>query len=435
MSAQGCESATRLAVTATVNALPAAPTNASENSVCGSGEVAFKADAADGCTVKWYDAATGGNLVSEDNPYTENLSATKTYYAASVSAKGCESATRTAVTGTVNTLPNTPTDATATPAVIGPDGSSALSATVGNGEEVVWYAGSCDGTPVTSPVSPTQTTTYYAKAKNSTTDCLSESCAQVTVVYDDSAPVLEDVSVTDSETGGAPDYNFLKGIVSIEANATDDVAIDKVEYQIDSKTPIAMTLDEQSGKYVASFELDADWENGEHSITIIATDTAGNEAQETVDFTVNINEVSGYVACQEAEADFEREVTFVLNGTDSRTVSLEFETGRATYSFTDVDEITSISAKTQWNLRTKMYPTSDNGQFVANFTGAYELRGGDLAIPGKPMGDNVVNALDYAVLRTSWGYGSAGDITGDGFTDNNDYLVMFWNWYAVGDAP
>lgn len=111
--------------------------------------------------------------------------------------------------------------------------------------------------------------------------------------------------------------------------------------------------------------------------------------------------------------------------------------GTGVYVFTDVpDVITSISAKTNWNLRKRISfstPASD-GQYVASFTSSYQLPGGDLATPGSPNGDNVVNALDYAVLRGAWGPGSAGDISGDGSTNNTDYLILKGNWYQRGDV-
>ncbi len=38
-------------------------------------------------------------------------------------------------------------------------------------------------------------------------------------------------------------------------------------------------------------------------------------------------------------------------------------------------------------------------------------------------------------LRCAWGNDVAGDISGDGYTDNADYLIMKANWYGRGDAP
>ncbi|MCX6376740.1 MAG: lectin like domain-containing protein, partial [Armatimonadetes bacterium] len=76
------------------------------------------------------------------------------------------------------TVPYPPTNPYANPSTICVGGSSTLSATPGaGGDTIAWYSGICGGTPVTSPVSPTSTTTYYAKTQNSTTGCMSLTCA------------------------------------------------------------------------------------------------------------------------------------------------------------------------------------------------------------------------------------------------------------------
>ena len=82
------------------------------------------------------------------------------------------------------TPPAVPTGVSATPATIHPGVSSTLSAAAGPGEVVEWFSGSCGGTAVPggqSPtVSPTTTTTYYARAKNTTSEYVS-ACVPVTV--------------------------------------------------------------------------------------------------------------------------------------------------------------------------------------------------------------------------------------------------------------
>lgn len=378
----------------------------------------------------------GATGASYDPP--AGLTNTTTYNVFVTPSCGVAAFTATPITATVNSLPNTPTNPTATPSTIGPGRSSALSATVGNGEEVVWYSESCGGAIATSPVSPTRTTTYYAKARNITTGCLSAQCAEVTVTYipDDQAPVLANVLVTCSEVGGAPTYNFLKGVVTVEAEATDDSGVDIVEFYIDnSETTVSMSLDQNTGKYVGVCTIDEDWTNGQHSITVVATDVYGNDSNETRSFSVNKNEVSGLVGIEDSFVVMTRSVTFVLNGAITKTVPLKFINGKAYYSFTDVAEITSISAKTAWHLRSRRDVAMIKGQAEVDFLGPKVLRGGDLATPGSPAGDNSVNALDYAVLRNNWGYGTAGDINGDGFTDNNDYLILMKYLYTKGDLP
>jgi len=86
----------------TVN--PAAPTAAVAQAVCGSGIVNdLVATAPVGSTVRWYDAATAGTLLSG----TTALVSGKTYYAESWSGV-VASSTRTAVLVTINTIPAQP---------------------------------------------------------------------------------------------------------------------------------------------------------------------------------------------------------------------------------------------------------------------------------------------------------------------------------------
>ncbi|MGC9330813.1 MAG: GEVED domain-containing protein [Bacteroidales bacterium] len=80
--------------------------------------------------------------------------------------------------------PDAPTDLTKSEDMICSGESVTLGATVSSGV-LEWYTGSCSGTLVSSPVSPTETTTYYAKAYDSGTGCYS-ACSEITVnVMDD----------------------------------------------------------------------------------------------------------------------------------------------------------------------------------------------------------------------------------------------------------
>jgi hypothetical protein len=105
----GCTASAAHAAAVTVNALPAAPTDASANSRCGSGTVTFSATPATNCTIDWYTASDGGATVSGGYGMTSispSLTATTTYHAQSRhNTMGCVSTTRTSVTGTVNPIP------------------------------------------------------------------------------------------------------------------------------------------------------------------------------------------------------------------------------------------------------------------------------------------------------------------------------------------
>lgn len=97
----GCVSAGRTAVTVTVNPTPAAPV-VNGASICGE-ESASLSVSSTGETYRWYNAASGGDLLTTGSFYTTpQLNATTSYYISATSAAGCTSARTTA---TVNVTP------------------------------------------------------------------------------------------------------------------------------------------------------------------------------------------------------------------------------------------------------------------------------------------------------------------------------------------
>ncbi|NEM98054.1 Ig-like domain-containing protein [Pontibacter burrus] len=105
--AENCPSNLSTPVTVRINALPDAPSTTSE-ARCGSGTITLTASGApSGGSYRWYTASSGGSAISgqTDGTYSPSLSANTTFYVSTVSAEGCESATRTPVTATINTIP------------------------------------------------------------------------------------------------------------------------------------------------------------------------------------------------------------------------------------------------------------------------------------------------------------------------------------------
>ncbi len=93
-----------------------------------------------GHTLRWYDAATGGNIVA--NPI-RNTPGTVTYYAASINdLTGCESSTRTAVTLTITAVPAASITATGPTSFC--DGSAVL-LVANSGASYNWSNGSTTG--------------------------------------------------------------------------------------------------------------------------------------------------------------------------------------------------------------------------------------------------------------------------------------------------
>lgn len=152
----------RTSVTVTVIPTPAAPT-VMHPSICSGSSVTLTATAPGG-DYKWFDAAIGGNILSQTANYnTPVLTATTIYYV-ETTVNGCTSE-RTAVTVTVYPLPAAPT---ASGGTICSGNALTLSATAPGGV-YRWYNASVQGTLLDSDASFTTpvltvTTTYYVEA-------------------------------------------------------------------------------------------------------------------------------------------------------------------------------------------------------------------------------------------------------------------------------
>ena len=178
----GCRSAAGRKVTVTVNASPAAPA-ANGASRCGTGTVVLTTTAPAGGTVAWYNVATGGSSLSTATSYTTaSLSASTNYYVQSrITSTGCVSKTRTLVAATINAAPSAPVGIAN--ARCG-SGSITVSATPGTNQTIDWYSASTGGNLLQAASSSitrtiTTTTSYYALAKNITTNCVSSSRTRV----------------------------------------------------------------------------------------------------------------------------------------------------------------------------------------------------------------------------------------------------------------
>jgi gliding motility-associated-like protein len=90
VSAGGCESP-RTAITATVSAVPAAPTVANVTYCINGTATALTATAATGNSLVWYTAATGGTGSSTAPTPTTSVGGVTTYYVSQVNSTGCES--------------------------------------------------------------------------------------------------------------------------------------------------------------------------------------------------------------------------------------------------------------------------------------------------------------------------------------------------------
>ena len=154
-----CES-DRVSMTVQPAEVPAAPTSAGNNR-CGAGEITLTATVGDGLACRWYASNTSTEVISNDNPYSPNISATTTYYVEAINTNTqCVSATRTPVQAVVNALPATPT--TTAVAYCGAGTYTLTAGANGNTQGGLHWYSDAEGTQeIQSSVEMTTGNTYY----------------------------------------------------------------------------------------------------------------------------------------------------------------------------------------------------------------------------------------------------------------------------------
>ncbi|MEM1322340.1 MAG: glycine-rich protein [Bacteroidota bacterium] len=176
-----------------------------DNRICEGETASLSVTGGAGASFAWYDAPTGGNLLSSAATYTTPVLNTTTdvYVEQSV---GSYTSSRSSFTITVNKLPNplTPTNLAATPAELCIGGSTDLTADVdkAGAQKVYWYDAETGGTLLAIKdsgeiftVSPSDTTTYYAQSE------------------------IEEITQTFNYTGNVQTFVVPAGVTSIDVDA------------------------------------------------------------------------------------------------------------------------------------------------------------------------------------------------------------------------
>jgi hypothetical protein len=170
-------------------------------------------------------------------------------------------------------------------------GAIALTANATDDVAVAGVVFQVDGTQIGNPVTtfPYTVTVNTAQLSNGShtftavaTDLAGNRAqASVTVTVSNSSggdTTPPTVTITSPLTGAT-----VSGTITVSANATDDVAVASVAFQVDG-SPIGQPL--VSAPYSVSLNT-TQLSNGQHTLTAVATDTAGNRAQTSV--TVNVS--------------------------------------------------------------------------------------------------------------------------------------------------
>ena len=207
----GCLSTSRTAILASVVSRPTLVSTTPANR-CGSGAVTIGATSSSG-SVKWYNATSGGTLLSTGSSFTtSSISSTTTYYA-EAEDQGCSSASRTSVDASILTIPNVVSVSNGSRCG---DGVVALSASPSAGT-LNWYSVATGGTLISSnstytTPSLTTTTTYYVEAsQNGCTSSRSAVVATVTQVPITISGNTTDYDVVSLTASGGTSYNWNGG--------------------------------------------------------------------------------------------------------------------------------------------------------------------------------------------------------------------------------
>ena len=159
--------------------------SASANPICTGASVTFTATPTNGGTSPTYQWKVNGVNVGANNPIysyvPSNGDIISCVLTSNLSCTIGNPATSNTLTITVNPIPVAPISINASPAVICGAGSSTLTAIGGGGIDYTlkWYEGSCGGnligTGTTISVTPTSTTTYFARweSPSCNSDCIS----------------------------------------------------------------------------------------------------------------------------------------------------------------------------------------------------------------------------------------------------------------------
>lgn len=148
-----CESSNRLAVTVNVTSV-AAPTGNTTQEFCGAPTPTVSQLVASGTNVEWFNSASSSIPLNGTN----NLSNGSTYYAQQT-ITGCPSATRLAVTVTLNSTPLPTGNSTQ---VLCISSNPTIGNLVANGTSILWYATPTGGSPLAGTTPLVHNTNYYA---------------------------------------------------------------------------------------------------------------------------------------------------------------------------------------------------------------------------------------------------------------------------------
>lgn len=208
-SVNGCVNGQRLPVTATVTQIPTID-SINENIICESGSGILSATATAG-TINWYDAPTGGTSLNSGSSFTTPNTNVTTIYYVDATFNGCTTASRTAITLTVQSTP-IPTTTNSNQIFCDID-QATISDLMATGNNILWYDSITGGSPL-SASEVLVNNTYYASQSINGCESLNRLSVNITinetVVLPSSIPNLDicDSALDGDDTNGFATFDL-----------------------------------------------------------------------------------------------------------------------------------------------------------------------------------------------------------------------------------
>lgn len=394
-----------------------------------SGTVAVTATASDNVAVASVqlklDGANLGPLLTAA-PYTVSWDTTKRSNAA-------HTITATALDTSGNAATATPVSVTvfnATAPAISSFFASPSSIPSGTSTTLVWAVtgnpapslsitglGSVSGTSV--QVSPAATATYTLTAANSAGTATAQTT--VTVTPPDTTPPT--VAITAPAAGST-----VTGVVSVTANASDNVAVASVQFQLDGA---ALGAAITNAPYTYSWNT-ASTADGSHTLTAVATDTSHNSATSSpVKVTVSNTQppvISSFVASPQ---------TIASGGSSTLSWSVSAATSLAISGIGTVTGASTVVSPAQTTTYT-LTATNSGGSATAQATVTVGAAGAVNIILDSDMANDCDDAGDHALLWSLVKTGEA-NVLALITSSVNDYSAptvrAIANYYGHPDVP
>jgi gliding motility-associated-like protein/uncharacterized repeat protein (TIGR01451 family) len=233
LTVDGCDSTTRLEVTATITNTPPPTTTNPAQEFCSQDNPTISDLQVNETGIIWYDMATGGTAYDPTDELEDGLS-----YYGSISVDNCESATRLEVMVTLNTTPPPTTDDIAQEFCI--QDNPTVSDIEVNESGIVWYDMETGGTAFPADEPLVDGVTYYASQTANNCDSTSRLAVQVEVNETPTPTTLDDSQefcVQDNAT--VADLQVNEASVTWYDMATGGTAYDGTDDLIDGQSYFA----------------------------------------------------------------------------------------------------------------------------------------------------------------------------------------------------